>query len=164
MIDITYTFPDGFLWGTATSAHQVEGGNDNNDWWLWEQEDSGHIFENQVSGQADDWWNGRAEEDIARMAELHTNTHRMSVEWSRIEPKPGEWSDDAIARYREILTAMHQAGITEPSTPFSMMVFTVASGRIAGQSLFKVAPTRPSPLGPWQTTQFSAYNLAPCSS
>src|SRR5215213_11873944 len=30
------TFPDGFVWGTATAAHQVEGGNWNNDWWAWE--------------------------------------------------------------------------------------------------------------------------------
>ena len=29
-------FPDGFLWGTATAAHQVEGGNWNSDWWAWE--------------------------------------------------------------------------------------------------------------------------------
>ena len=31
-------FPEGFLWGTATAAHQVEGGNWNNDWWAWEHE------------------------------------------------------------------------------------------------------------------------------
>ena len=30
------TFPDGFIWGTATAAHQVEGSNWNNDWWAWE--------------------------------------------------------------------------------------------------------------------------------
>jgi len=29
-------FPDGFLWGTATAAHQVEGGNVNSDNWLFE--------------------------------------------------------------------------------------------------------------------------------
>ncbi|HEX6140319.1 MAG TPA: family 1 glycosylhydrolase, partial [Candidatus Limnocylindria bacterium] len=29
-------FPGGFLWGTATSAHQVEGDNRNSDWWAWE--------------------------------------------------------------------------------------------------------------------------------
>src|SRR5439155_9200927 len=31
-------FPDAFVWGTATSAHQVEGGNWNNDWWMWEHD------------------------------------------------------------------------------------------------------------------------------
>ena len=29
-------FPSGFLWGTATAAHQVEGNNTNSDWWDWE--------------------------------------------------------------------------------------------------------------------------------
>ena len=28
-------FPTGFLWGTATAAHQIEGANTNNDWWRW---------------------------------------------------------------------------------------------------------------------------------
>ena len=36
-------FPEGFLWGTATSSHQVEGNNKNNDWWEWEKE-PGHIL------------------------------------------------------------------------------------------------------------------------
>ena len=29
-------FPAGFTWGTATAAHQIEGGNANNDWWAFE--------------------------------------------------------------------------------------------------------------------------------
>ena len=32
----TSVFPDGFLWGIATAAHQIEGGNWNNDWWACE--------------------------------------------------------------------------------------------------------------------------------
>jgi beta-glucosidase len=31
-------FPDGFLWGTASAAHQVEGDNRNSDWWEFEQQ------------------------------------------------------------------------------------------------------------------------------
>jgi hypothetical protein len=54
MIQASYHFPRGFLWGTATAAHQVEGNNTNNQWWKWEQE--GHT--NGTSGQACDWWGG----------------------------------------------------------------------------------------------------------
>ena len=54
----TYHFPKGFLWGTATSAHQVEGNNTNNQWWKWEQE--GHT--EGRSALACDWWGGRWKE------------------------------------------------------------------------------------------------------
>jgi beta-glucosidase len=111
MADATFTFPSGFLWGTATAAHQVEGDNRNNDWWVWEQKGEGRIFQNQTSGKACEWWAGRAEEDIARMAALNTNAHRLSIEWSRIEPRPGKWDHDALDRYRAILKAMREAGI-----------------------------------------------------
>ena len=121
-IDLTYHFPPDFLWGTATSAHQVEGENENNDWWAWEQDGRAHdhknIFENHVSGAACAWWAGKAEEDIALMADLGTNAHRLSLEWSRIEPRPGVWDEAAMARYREILTAMQRAGINPMITLF----------------------------------------------
>src|SRR5215213_9362058 len=58
-IQATYHFPRGFLWGTATAAHQVEGNNTNNQWWKWEQE--GHT--QGTSSLADDWWGGRWKED-----------------------------------------------------------------------------------------------------
>jgi beta-glucosidase len=111
MADAVHTFPRDFLWGTATAAHQVEGGNDNNDWHAWEQAGSGHIFENQVSGAACDWWGGQAEKDIRRMKQLGTTAHRLSIEWSRIEPKPKKWNNDAFDRYRAILTALRASGI-----------------------------------------------------
>jgi len=106
MAEATFHFPKDFLWGTATAAHQVEGNNTNNDWWAWEQADDSR----PQSGLTCDWWN-RAEEDIERMAALHTNAHRLSIEWSRIEPSPAIWDYDAIDRYRVILTAMRRAGI-----------------------------------------------------
>jgi beta-glucosidase len=109
--DATYTFPPDFLWGTATSSHQVEGGNTHNQWHAWEQAGGDHIYQNQVSGKACDWWGGGAEQDIKRMKELHTNAHRLSVEWSRIEPELGRWDQAALDRYRAILTAMRKVGI-----------------------------------------------------
>jgi len=111
MADATFHFPRDFQWGTATAAHQVEGDNANNDWHVWEQSGGGRIHADQVSGKACNWWAGHAEKDIRRMKELHTNAHRLSIEWSRIEPKPGKWNIAAIDRYREILTAMRKAGI-----------------------------------------------------
>lgn len=111
MADATYTFPADFLWGTATSSHQVEGDNTNNDWHTWEQAGGGHVFEDHVSGKTCKWWAGHAEKDIKRMADLHTNAHRLSIEWSRIEPEPGKWDHDAIDRYRAILNAMRDAKI-----------------------------------------------------
>lgn len=102
-------FPQGFLWGTATSSHQVEGYNDNNQWWAWEQ-GTGRIWQDQRSGRACDWWK-RAEEDLALAAELGQNSHRLSLEWSRIEPHEGAFSGPALARYRRLLERMHELGL-----------------------------------------------------
>ncbi|MFW6085973.1 MAG: family 1 glycosylhydrolase, partial [Myxococcota bacterium] len=71
----TRSFPSAFLWGAATSSHQVEGHNENNDWWAWEQE-PGRIYDGTRSGAACEWWSGRAEEDLRAAAELGHNAHR----------------------------------------------------------------------------------------
>ncbi|HOV30981.1 MAG TPA: family 1 glycosylhydrolase, partial [Anaerolineaceae bacterium] len=86
----TFNFPDNFLWGTATAAHQVEGNNTNNDFWAWEQE-PGHIFNGDKSGVACEWWAGRWREDFDRAQETYQNAHRLSVEWARIQPAPDMW-------------------------------------------------------------------------
>jgi len=87
----------------------VEGDNHNNDWWEWEKE-PGHIKDGSTSGKACDWWN-RAEEDLKTAAEMGQNAHRLSVEWSRIEPSEGEWDENALARYRRMLEFMRQVGL-----------------------------------------------------
>ena len=87
-------FPAGFLFGSSTAAHQVEGGNTNNDWWAWEHAEGSTASE--PSGAAIDQWN-RYPEDFALLAGLGQNAHRLSLEWSRIEPAPGEFSEAAIA-------------------------------------------------------------------
>jgi beta-glucosidase len=107
-------FPDNFLWGVATAAHQNEGDNTNNDFWHWEHL-SGKTADNTTSGLACDWWNPqrkRAEADFDLAADLGLKTLRLSVEWSRIEPKPGQWDEAAIDRYRTMLRALRQRGIT----------------------------------------------------
>jgi beta-glucosidase len=101
-------FPDGFLWGTATSSHQVEGDNFNNQWWAWEQK--GQVWHNDKSGMACDWWHN-AERDFDLAAQLHQNSHRLSLEWSRIEPKDGVFDSQAIGRYRQMLEGLRGRGL-----------------------------------------------------
>jgi beta-glucosidase len=108
-IKALHQFPRGFLWGCATAAHQVEGQNVN-DWWRWEQT-PGHIFQNQKSGDACQWWKGRYLEDFDRAAEMNNNAQRLSIEWSRIEPEPGKWDTYALERYRDMLNALHERGM-----------------------------------------------------
>lgn len=102
-------FPRWFLWGTSTSAHQVEGNNMNNDWWVWEQK-KGTVKNNDRSGDACDHYN-RYEDDFDWSAKLNHNAHRLSIEWSRIEPEEGVWSWDEIDHYREVLKALQKRKI-----------------------------------------------------
>jgi beta-glucosidase len=111
MPSATYHFPKGFLWGTATSSHQVEGGNTNNNWWAWEQQE-GRILKGHKSALACDWWGGRWKEDFDRAAEGGQNAHRLSVEWSRIQPAPDRWDEEALERYRTMLRGLRDRGIT----------------------------------------------------
>ncbi|MFC1961208.1 glycoside hydrolase family 1 protein [Chloroflexota bacterium] len=108
-IQVTMNFPPGFLWGTATSSHQVEGGN-HNQWTAWEDA-GGRVHQNQQSGAACDWWNGRAVEDFDRAVSLHNNTLRLSIEWSRIEPEPGVWDQDALDHYRRMVQDLRARGL-----------------------------------------------------
>jgi beta-glucosidase len=101
-----FRFPEGFLWGAATSAHQVEGGNMLNDWWAWEQ--AGRVP--YSSGLACDHFH-RFREDFDMVQALEHNAHRLSIEWSRIEPQEGVWSDEALAHYRDVLVALHERRI-----------------------------------------------------
>ncbi len=100
-------FPKGFQWGTATSAHQVEGGQDN-DWTAWES--TGTIADGSVSGAAGDHWH-RFDEDFALAALLGTNAHRLSFEWSRIEPQPGRWNEAALQHYRQVIDSLRRHGL-----------------------------------------------------
>ncbi len=102
-------FPEGFAFGSATAAHQVEGGNVNNDWWAWEHAARTTCVE--PSGDAIDQWH-RYAQDFALLAELGQSAHRLSLEWSRIEPAPGEWSRAAIEHYRRVLGTLAEHGLT----------------------------------------------------
>ncbi len=107
-------FPDGFRWGTATAAHQVEGGNWNNDWWAWEHAEGSPCEE--PSGDACDQLN-RYDDDIALLAALGFDHYRFSLEWSRIEPEPGEFSVAALDHYRRVCASCLAHGV-EPVVTF----------------------------------------------
>lgn len=110
MAQAIHNFPRGFLWGTATSSHQVEGNNKNNNWHAWEQEE-GRIVEGHTSGQACDWWGGRWREDFDRAAEAGQNAHRLSIEWSRVQPTPDRWDESALDHYRQMVRGLRERGM-----------------------------------------------------
>ena len=99
---MAFQFPKGFLWGTATAAHQVEGNNRGCDFWLLEQT-PGTTFA-EPSGDACDHYH-RYPEDIKLLAQLGFNSYRFSIEWARIEPEPGHFSIAALDHYRRMLAA-----------------------------------------------------------
>ena len=101
-------FPAGFLFGTAQSAHQVEGGNRNSDWWEWENRPGSPCRE--PSGDACDFYH-RWREDLELVAGLGFNAFRFSVEWARIEPEEGAFSDAELAHYRRILAGCRELGL-----------------------------------------------------
>ncbi len=92
-------FPKDFLWGTATSAHQVEGNNFFNDWWDWEIR---HQPLSMRSGRACDQYH-LYEKDFNLARSLGHNAHRLSIEWSRIEPEEGKFDEAEIEHYVKLL-------------------------------------------------------------
>lgn len=101
-------FPQGFLWGAATSAYQVEGNSINTQWYEFEKH--GGIKTHERSGIACDWWNN-AERDFDIAASLGFNSLRLSVSWARIEPEEGVFNPLAMARYRQMLSGLIQRRI-----------------------------------------------------
>lgn len=114
-------FPKGFFWGASTASHQVEGGN-NNDWSKWEKSVKRREFlkskglvekygiENFISGKAAEHYN-RFKEDFQIAKELGHNATRISIEWSRIEPKEGIFSKEGIEHYKEVIKTLKDLNI-----------------------------------------------------
>lgn len=105
----TVSMPADFLWGVATSAHQVDGGTTGNDWADFERR-PGTIADGALSGAAADHWN-RLEEDTHLIRQLGANAHRLSLEWSRLEPLPGRWDDAAWEHAERELALLREGGI-----------------------------------------------------
>ncbi len=125
---IAGALPPGFLLGTATSAHQIEGGNERNDWALFEAQ-AGRIARGERSGRADDHWN-RVADDIELMKRIGANAYRFSVEWSRVETSPGVWDDAAWGHYEDEVARLEAAGIVPMVTllHFTLPAWIAARG------------------------------------
>jgi beta-glucosidase len=102
-------FPAGFMWGTATAAHQVEGNNSNCDWWDWELRPGSPCRE--PSGNAIEHYE-RYPADVALLARLGFDTYRFSVEWARIEPEEGRFDERQLDHYRKMVAAVRKARLT----------------------------------------------------
>ncbi len=99
------TFPKNFLWGAAASAYQVEGDNVSSDWWQWEKETG-----KENSGPACRHYQ-YYKEDFDLALGLHHNAHRLSIEWSRIEPEEGSFSQNELEHYRDVILALRSRNI-----------------------------------------------------
>lgn len=132
-------FPKNFLWGVATSAHQIEG-DQHNQWSVWELENakalaaqSSYQFDdlsnwpevkrsaqtpsNYVSGRATEHY-ARFAEDISLVRKLNLNAFRLSIEWSRVQPEQGAWDAGAVKHYKEVLAELKKQGIEPMVTLF----------------------------------------------
>lgn len=104
-------FPKGFLWGTAMAAHQIEGDNKNSDWWIWEnskKKDQKYPLEASKEACYSYY---RYKEDFDLCKELNNNAVRISVEWARLEPNEGEFSQREFDHYKEVLKAAKERGL-----------------------------------------------------
>ncbi len=98
-------FPKDFLWGAATSAYQVEGNNFHADWWQWEKD-----THRENSGSACRHYEFY-EEDFNLAQALNHNAHRISIEWSRIEPEEGKFSQEELKHYVKVILFLKSRNI-----------------------------------------------------
>lgn len=107
------TFPADFVWGAATAAHQVEGGNWNSDCWALEHTKPSFFAE--PSGDACNHA-ARYADDIAVLAALGLNAYRFSIEWARVEPEEGAFSQPALDHYKRVIDACWSRGVQPMAT------------------------------------------------
>lgn len=101
-------FPQGFLWGAATAAHQVEGNNVNSD--VWAMEHANPTVYAEPSGDAANsfvLW----PTDLDLVKNMGLNTYRFSLEWARIEPAKGLFSIAMLDHYKAMIDGCHARGL-----------------------------------------------------
>lgn len=107
------SFPADFVWGAATAAHQVEGGNWNSDCWALEHAKPSFFVE--PSGVACDQF-ARYGDDLAILAGLGLNAYRFSIEWARVEPEEGAFSQQILDHYKRVIDACWTRNIQPMAT------------------------------------------------
>jgi beta-glucosidase len=102
------SFPKGFIWGTASAGHQVEGNNTNSDIWLLE-----NVKPTMFAARSGDAMNSleywRTDLDLVKSFGL--NTFRFSLEWARIEPEKGFFSTAMLDHYKAIVDGCRARGL-----------------------------------------------------
>jgi beta-glucosidase len=102
-------FKNDFMMGAATAAHQVEGNNVNSDFWTMEHL-PGTMYKEPSLDAVDHYH--KYKEDIQLLVDAGLNTYRFSIEWARIEPSKGNFDQNEIEHYRQVLEFCHQNNVT----------------------------------------------------
>ena len=124
-------FPEGFLWGASTAGHQVEGNNTESDLWLLEQLPTTVFKEpSGIACNSYELW----EEDLDLASSIGLNAYRFGLEWSRIEPLEGAFSQEALDHYAAVIEGCRVRGL-EPIVTYNHFVaplwFTARGGWLA---------------------------------
>jgi len=104
----SFNLPKNLLLGVATASTQIEGGEQNNNWYRWSE--LGNIENNDHVKIACDHLN-RMESDTELIENLNCDTYRLGIEWCRVEPEEGKFSQEGINLYRKELQLLNDKGI-----------------------------------------------------
>ena len=119
-------FPDGFLWGTATSSYQIEGSPDADgkgpSIWDTFSHTPGKVARGDTGDIACDHYH-RYREDVALMADLGVDAYRLSVAWPRVQPDGrGGVNQPGVDFYSRLVDELLDNGITPLVTLSSMLL------------------------------------------
>jgi beta-glucosidase len=115
-------FPDGFLWGSSTSAYQIEGAwdEDGKGKSIWDtfSHTPGKIYKGQNGDIAADHYH-RWQDDLGLIQKLHLNAYRFSIAWTRILPEgTGTVNQKGLDYYQRLIDQLLEMGIEPFPTLF----------------------------------------------